>query len=108
MYANSNIAVIVEDTYVSRRLLKPKEWMKETWGKRVTVWQVQVEFCSCTISDGCVIPEILLTHFVCLNFNIKDTFHFSLPTSLSVVYHCSFVHLNINWNAAKITMFKYS
>ena len=55
-------------------------------------------------SVSCVIPEILLTHFVCFNFNIKDTFHFSLPTSLTVVYHCSFVHLNINWNAAKISI----
>ena len=55
-------------------------------------------------SVSCVIPEILLTHFVCLNFNIKDTFHFSLPTSLTAVYRYSFVHLNINWNAAKIAI----
>ena len=53
-------------------------------------------------SVSCVIPEILLIHFVCLNFNIKDTFHFDLPTSRTAIYHCSFVPLNINWNAAKI------
>ena len=45
--------------------------MKETWEKCVTVWQAQVEFCSCK-SVSCVIPEILLS--------IKDTFHFSLDT----------------------------
>ena len=41
-HANSNrapdIAVIVEDSDASRRVLEPKEWMKETWesmyGKR--------------------------------------------------------------------------
>ena len=53
-------------------------------------------------SVSCVIPEILLTHFVCLNFSIKDTLHLDLPTSLTAVYHCNFDHLNINWNAAKI------
>ena len=53
-------------------------------------------------SVSCVIPEILLTHFVCLNFSIKDMLHLDLPTSLTAVYHCNFVHLNINWNAAKI------
>ena len=36
-------------------------------------------------SVSCVIPEILLTHFVCLNFSIKDTLHLDLPTSLTAV-----------------------
>ena len=36
-------------------------------------------------SVSSVILEIILTHFVCLNFSIKDTLHFDLPTSLTVV-----------------------
>ena len=74
--------MIVEDSYASRRVLKPKEWMKETWGK--CVWQGQVEVCSCTISELC---------------------HTDTSTySLTAVYHCNFVYLNINWNAAKIAI----
>ena len=73
--------------------------MKGTWGKRVC--QTQVEF-AVAQSVSCVLPKILLTHFVCLNFSIKYTLHFDLPTSLTPAYHYSFVHLNINWKAAKI------
>ena len=36
-------------------------------------------------SVSCAIPEIILTHFVCLNFSIKDTLHFDLSTSLTAV-----------------------
>ena len=34
------LTVIVEDSYASRRVLKPKEWMKETWGK--CVWHLYI------------------------------------------------------------------
>ena len=99
----TDTAVIVEDSYASQIVLNPKEWMKGMWGSVLLYDKGRLSF-AVAQSVSCVIPEILLTHFVCFNFNIKDTFHFDLPTSLTAVYHCSFVPLNFYWNAANIAI----
>ena len=76
--------MIVEDSYASRGVLKPKEGMKKRGGSMLLYGKHRLSF-AVAQSVSCVIPEIILTHFVCLNFSIKDTLHFDLSISLTAV-----------------------